>query len=66
VPIIGVPTAVHIGRLMLAPVAGVVILVLLSLKIGYLALVLLPLPWLEIARLSIAWRRARRLTRSLP
>jgi len=54
----------HPGRLALASMAGVVVLLLLSTEIGYVALVMLPLPLLELARFSIAWRRLRQLTRS--
>jgi signal transduction histidine kinase len=63
VPVISVPT-VELGRMALWAVAGIVLLLLLSIKIGHVALVALPLPVLEFIRLALAWRRARRLAKA--
>ena len=63
VPLVSAPTSA-LGLVALGSVAGVIILLLLSIRIGWVALVLLPLPLLELARLWTAWRRERRLTLS--
>jgi signal transduction histidine kinase len=63
VPVVAIPT-VELGTQALVAGGGIAILLLLSLKIGYYAFLMLPLFVLEFARLALAWFRARRLTRA--
>jgi signal transduction histidine kinase len=62
VPVVSVPTG-ELGRMALFAAGGIALLLMFSVKIGYYALIGLPLPVLEFMRLSLAWFRARRLTK---
>jgi len=53
VPVISVPTT-ELGRMALWNLAGIGVCLLLSIKLGPVALIALPLPVLEFTRLSIA------------
>jgi signal transduction histidine kinase len=63
VPVVRFST-VELARHAIVAAGGIVLLLLLSLKIGYFAIMMLPLFVLEAVRLSFAWFRARRLTRA--